>query len=545
MLPFFLFLLLLAFFGEGSAEIKVEDAWLRTGVIKLQGRDWKATIRAGSDGMTFSSGENQIHLGFKGPRKEKRMAFASCEFDEDSETVSLILSLEQHYANERVTASFTFQPDGNISIAPGEGLERLQILGDLSYGVLPGLSLDDIIYNPGDYEAPTRIFIPSENLFWILLGNGTGLLTVAWPEGKQLVSLVRTANGFSQLDLSLDEKPVYFSVQAAPGIWHREELKLQYLEKDVEIEWQRPFDAQWKTQLLVNDVLTTWLFDRKSTRIWLPMLGFFRYPVWFDGPSTLLHLSKKIPPKGNCFIYPLDNHPKSPLGFLEGTPIAQMIKERMRRLRIDKEHSDLVPNVGYVHCWGTSLLQRTIYKNGLQAREKTLLTEHIDYCVDYVNRIQRQSLAYYTFISELKDQLIIWTEEESGKADVTAFLNEMQTELDKVEAMYHSRVERGGRKTPQEHMSYAADLGRQLKELIRDPGRESFPKAKFILDSFNSLSAAADEDVPAGFGITIRHMFQQAATACADKPEAVQYAEEIRKRIWRKTKTRNYETTGL
>jgi hypothetical protein len=81
--------------------------------------------------------------------------------------------------------------------------------------------------------------------------------------------------------------------------------------------------------------------------------------------------------------------------------------------------------------------------------------------------------------------------------------------------------------------------------LIQDPGRESFPEAKFILDRFNALSAATDEDVPAGFGITIRRMFQEAGSACTANPEAVKFAEEIRRRIWQKTKIRNYETTGL
>ena len=72
-----------------------------------------------------------------------------------------------------------------------------------------------------------------------------------------------------------------------------------------------------------------------------------------------------------------------------------------------------------------------------------------------------------------------------------------------------------------------------------------FPETKFILDTFNALAAATDEDVPAGFGLTIRQMFQKAGAACADKPKTVKYAEEIRRRIWKKTQIRIYETTGL
>ena len=64
-------------------------------------------------------------------------------------------------------------------------------------------------------------------------------------------------------------------------------------------------------------------------------------------------------------------------------------------------------------------------------------------------------------------------------------------------------------------------------------------------DTFNALAAATDEDVPAGFGITIRRMFQQAGSSSANHRGAIKYAEEIRKLIWEKTRTRNYETTGL
>ncbi|MGW8178910.1 MAG: hypothetical protein ACWGQW_09135, partial [bacterium] len=139
-----------------------------------------------------------------------------------------------------------------------------------------------------------------------------------------------------------------------------------------------------------------------------------------------------------------------------------------------------------------------------------------DYCVDYVTRIQMQSLEYYAFICNMREQLDDWAKQTPGSSKASTFIAQMRTELSQVEEMYHSRVERDGRKTPQEHMAYAAELGARLKILIQDPGDESFPEAKFILDSFNALSAATDEDVPAGFGITIRHMFQEAGSSCGD-----------------------------
>ena len=511
----------------------------------LEGLDWEARLQQGNNGLVISSGANQILITPDVEKDDQSTSLSLVQIQEMGEEGSASLSIRFLRGKSELEANLVFAADGSLQIVPEVGLNRLSIFGAIRYGVLPGLYLEDIIFDSNDYSDDQAIHMPPENLFWALLGDGSGILAFAWPEGKQLVRLVKSGERFSRFEIELDGKPVYLKILTAPGIWHKEDLKLGYLEKDVELGWRRPFDGRWKTQLLVNHVPTTWLFQRESPRKWIPMLGFFRYPVWFDGPMTMLHLSKKIPPKGHCFVYPLDGHPKTPFGFVDSTPVARIIRERRQRIRIDKEQSEVVPNVGYVHCWGTSLIQRTIYKNGLQARERELLNEHVDYCVDYVKRIQQQSLGYYDFIQEMVLLIDGWAEGMPQGSQESVFLEEMQREIAKVEDMYHSRVERGGRKTPQEHIAYAEGLGERLKELILDPGRESYPEAKFILDNFNALAAATDEDVPAGFGITIRHMFQKAGSICANKPKTVRYAQEIRKRIWEKTKIRNYETTGL
>jgi len=530
---------------SAEPDIRVADNWADEGTILLEGRDWESRLRKGAQRVTVLSGASQICIAPGSPDSNVLPKVVFGRIEESAEDGSQTLCVGFQSDKDIMEANLVFRADGSLSVLPGTGFGSLSVSADIRFGVLPGLYLDDVIYDPRDFKTQKLIQIPSENLFWCLLGDRSGTLVLAWPEGKQILHLGKEKERFSRFEIAMDQKPVYLQLQAAHGIWHKQRLELAYLEKDVGIGWQRPFDAQWKTQLLVNNVPTTWIFDRKSVRMWLPMLGFFRYPVWFDGRIAMMHLSKKIPPKGHCFIYPLGGHPKTPVEFVEKTPVAKIIQERRKRMRIDKEHSDRFPNVGYVHCWGTSILQRTIYKYGIQARERKLLNEHIGYCVDYVNRIQQQSLEYYDFIRSMRQQLDLWVEEVPPGSETLTFLEEMKIELSKVEEMYHSRVERGGRKTPQEHMAYAANLGNRLKELIQDPGQESFPEAKFILDTFNALAAATDEDVPAGFGITIRRMFQQAGSSSADHRGAIKYAEEIRKLIWEKTRTRNYETTGL
>src|SRR5438093_782506 len=59
------------------------------------------------------------------------------------------------------------------------------------------------------------------------------------------------------IDFDNDGQGLYLAALGAPGIWHREELKPAYLEKDVAINWKRPFPAKWKTQLSEAGVKTT------------------------------------------------------------------------------------------------------------------------------------------------------------------------------------------------------------------------------------------------------------------------------------------------
>jgi len=92
----------------------------------------------------------------------------------------------------------------------------------------------------------------------------------------------------------------------AAGIWHKENLPPALLEKEVAIDWKRPFPAKWKTQLSEAGVKTTFTFRASKGEIWRGVPGSYNYPVWFEEDRALFHLSKKVPPKGAAIIYFLE-----------------------------------------------------------------------------------------------------------------------------------------------------------------------------------------------------------------------------------------------
>src|SRR5437016_3340684 len=228
-----------------------------------------------------------------------------------------------------VSAVFAFGKTEIIEIKPAENMKGVSLLGVVEYGVVPGFIGDDLIFNPAEYSSANTLCVPSENLFLGLLPGEDNMLVMTWPKGKQRLklSLAKEQQGerlIESLDFDNDGQSFYLAALGAPGIWHREELKPTYLEKDTAIHWKRPFPAKWKTQLTEAGVRTTFTFRESKGQIWRGVPGSYNYPVWFNGDDTFCHLSKKVPPQGESLIYFLEGQEtpltvSSPVDILKAT----------------------------------------------------------------------------------------------------------------------------------------------------------------------------------------------------------------------------------
>ncbi|MFQ5809817.1 MAG: hypothetical protein ACE5JM_09385, partial [Armatimonadota bacterium] len=162
-------------------------------------------------------------------------------------------------------ATFSFTKKQIVQVQPEASTQGVRLRADLRFAVVPSLISDDLIVDPRRYPSVRTLHIPSEDLLLGLAEGGGSTLVLAWPDGRQEVRLHLDARGdgnrlIGSVELALDEKPVFLAMLEAPGIWHAEELQPSYLEKDVRIEWRRPFPARWVTQLLEDEVKTTFPF---------------------------------------------------------------------------------------------------------------------------------------------------------------------------------------------------------------------------------------------------------------------------------------------
>ena len=271
----------------------------------------------------FLSGKGKVIIYSKTDLSKKKIEFVPLQLkgrlasinsfsilQNTGDEVALEVSFSAKRAKDNFSAIFAFDRTGIIEIKPAENMKGVSLLSPIAYGVLPDFIGDDLIYDPEKYPSGATLYVPSENIFLGLLKGQNDMLVVTWPKGRQRMRLALSKSQENRLiesvDFDNDGKNIYLALLEAPGIWHKEELKPSYLEKDVAVNWKRPFRAKWITQLVEAGVKTTFTFKESKETIWRGVTGRYNFPVWFNEGKTFYRLGKKVPPKGYSLVYCLE-----------------------------------------------------------------------------------------------------------------------------------------------------------------------------------------------------------------------------------------------
>lgn len=519
------------------AEITVRDNWVQAGQISIDGTGWNASFRKDEVAVMFASDAQVVRVVPFDDAGAEPDSIVSCEVAKTDSRQQVEVRAVFSLADKRLASSFHFTDEGTLRIRPTEATHGVYVRGPVAVGVLPGLQLEDVLYRPESYPGLSEIHVPAENWFAGLLQGNNGIVACAWPDGGQRLSLVRAANGatpvFETIKFVLAGEDLYLEVMTAPAIWHEEKLELGYLERDVEIEWKPPFPATYKTQLPLRGettTLRTFVFQKKPNRQYRPEVGDCAWPVWFEGDRSYMRLSKKIPPRGDAVIYPMEDGKKTLMGFVRRTPLGDIIAQR-------NEHAELpygprnAANVGFVACGGTGIIRKTIFAKGGQNREKEFLTEYADFLADYVAIVQTRHAGFFSFIRGTRKKLTAWMENQSDNPEVRDYLEQMIEQADRAEVGLLRKMELYDENKPEEHMARGDRAAERLKELLETPGPEVYPECEELIDTCNRLAWGHAESAGMRFSMLAREWAQQAASQSADKPAAVQYAQAIRASI--------------
>ena len=523
-----------------AAAAEVLDQWEERGELTLVGDGWNARFRkdwgaAGApSGAEYSrSGQRVGIVPFDGDRAFADRLTACAVNDVDGGIdVALTFAVGERPLEVRVL----IRDDGVLEISGAEPVRGVCLRAPIEVGVLPGMRLEDVLYYPDQYPDADEVHVPSENWLAGLMKGNAGIVACSWPEGDQALRLLLSGEPPDRLiegvTFELAGQKLYAGVLAAPAIWHRESLKLDWLEKDRKLEWRRPFQAQYRAQVLLKGETTVPRTHDVSARRfekWCPETGAYVWPVWFDGDDTWVQFGKRTPPKGNLVIYPYDKGDNTLVGFLTRTPLAEVITKRCEA-RGSSRGPRGAPNVGYNACWGTYLLRRTLYSFGVQYREREFLREHTDYLADHVAKVQTRNAQYFEFIDEMRAMLGGWLADED-RPEVRAFLESMSAHVDLVEQGHRQKMELYDDDTPEAHVAHADRNAARLKELLETPGQEVYPECWELIDEFNRMSWGHDESTGMRFSMLTRAWALDAALGCGANAATVEYAEAVRAAI--------------
>lgn len=465
--------------------------------------------------------------------KGKPASITQCRILQNTgDEASLEVSFSAEQARDDFSAVLSFGGKRIVEIKPAENTKGISLLSPIEYGVTPAFIGDDLIFSPKEYPSATTLHIPSDNIFLGLLRGRNDMLVVTWPNGNQRIRLILDGKEqeprlIESVDLDNDGKSVYLALLNAPGIWHKEELKPSYLEKDVAVKWKKPFPAKWKTQLAEAGVKTAYSFRESKDRIWRAIVGRYDYPVWFEGENTFYRLGKKIPPEGESIVYFLESKgaPASvsaPVDIMRQTLGRQTCDAILdlpgRKLRSHHRRPNLgIPGVATCAC--TAAIE-VVFKAHEEVEKKDYVAETVDDMVYFVACHVERIGEYQDFARDMTGFLDL---KAKSNPDLKPYLDNMQAITQKIPQEYNGQKE--NIKTP----AYTAQLTRQTKALTEKKDPKNLPAVLALGEKWRGMGGAQDELLGKFHTIT-RNLFQQAGYACVNQPQALEIAEEIRRR---------------
>jgi hypothetical protein len=340
-------------------------------------------------------------------------------------------------------------------------------------------------------------------------------------EGDQGARVLKTA------DFESEGRSFYLFLLSAHGIWHKELLSRDQLEKDVKIGWQRPFPARWKTQLYEEETKATFVFREARGEIWRGVPGSYTYPAWFSAEDAFFRFGKKIPPKGEAVIYCLEGRDTPP----EVSTVADILKETLGRAtaatildldgrKLRTHHRRGAEGVRRACTCGCTEAIQAVFEAGHEVDRKDYIQGALDDMVYFVHRHVDRISEYQQFANGLTKSL---QEKRNASPALASYVDNILAITQQIPQECEVQKEN------MKDFAYADELTRKTIALSskKDPGNVKAHMA--LLKAWRDMGGAQDY-VLAKCHVVTRGLYQAAGYGCATVPAAVPLAEEIRAR---------------
>ncbi|MFB3882747.1 MAG: hypothetical protein ACE149_15890 [Armatimonadota bacterium] len=421
--------------------------------------------------------------------------------------------------------------DRILAIVPEEATRAVALSAPIEVAIVPSILGEDLIYDPKDYPAAQMLSLPSEHFLIGLLRGENSMLVATWQEEAPAVRLLLDHGGDHAIGaVNLAEaRGLSLALLEAPGIWHRQSLGPSMLERDIAIGWRPPFPAIWLTQLLEDEVKTTFEFREGRDRQWRGSVGYYDYPVYFSRGETMLSLGKKIPPEGDAIIYFLERsddtpvEPPSPIDVaqrtLNGDVLAGILEVEGRPAWFPERPNAVL---GAATCAVTDALKE-IFDAGQEVEKRELVRGGVEDMYFYLEHMQERDARFPVFA---RDMLSYLDAQQQAAPELAAYLNEMRGIAQEIVDTYdHAR-------DTIRDMKYAHELGDRTIALAAERRPDNPQRMADLKQDWTGMGGALEHLACREHTLT-RKLYQQAAYLAATNPAAMPVAEEIRRRAKR------------
>ena len=283
----------------------------------------------------------------------------------------------------------------------------------LRYVLVPSLIGTDLLFDPEILPAKGPACLPSLNMVVGLAAGNDGVLVGVWPPGEQLARVQVDENSrpreFASFSLDTAGQSFYVAFLDHPGIWHEEQLRDDYLETHTAIAWQRPFDARWIGRFYIDSdgYDFPFYFLSEKQKLWGRYIrGWFEYPVWFDGPQTMVHFEKKFPPRGKLLIYYLDTY-RDDADMLAPVTVMQKSlgdEEAARLLDFEGTTEQVLLEHGNAVCAMTAKIESYLAQEP-NAPSRAEVQQYADDVSTFIRLIRERVLQFDQFAAEMQELL--------------------------------------------------------------------------------------------------------------------------------------------
>ena len=465
--------------------------------------------------------------------------------------------LEASYETEEgspLAAAFRLKRrDVSVETDPRAGAASLRVECPGRFALLPDFFADDILIDARRIPFP-KIDLPSENFVLHPIADGDALAMVVFENREQEVRVTLSGKGarreITGSEIAFGRKrKAWLALLEGPGTWHSRDIAADQAGKILPLDWQMPFDAQWRVDFTRTNQLTdSWemivqyedggVFRRQewfqdwqrrisaNRKRWTTVLGRFPYPCWIDHrkKAYLQPLKHRVMTfEGPMVIYPISRVKKTPV---ETYTVTDILRNTLGvgpcEYILDVEgHNE--KNTGINTCSVRDTF-KDYFGKGIQKQKRTEIEKLMKETLAFVRHIRKRIDQYLAFGREMKEVL-----EARRKAhpEFAPFLDEMEAIVGELTTRADARWEKC--RTPE----YIAELNDTFREKVMDyTGPDLMDRVKKYGRDLTEVGDNQDELVGECRWV-VKALRQRAGLAMAKDPRVAGIAEEIRKRAQR------------